>query len=604
MSETAPDGLLDYYYAELDYLRAAGGEFAQAHPTVAARLQVGAHESPDPHVERLIESFAFLTGRLRRTLEVEVPGISSALLEVLYPQYLNPVPPVTIAELVADPAQGALTSGYVVPRETPLFAQSPDGHVCRFRTCAPVTLHPLKVDEVELEPRERYRWVHDTPKAAQLLRVRLKADGLPLTAQRPERLRFYLGGEMSTAAALYELLTGSLLKVVLVSDDPGATPRILPASALQPAGFGDDEAVLPTPPTAHPAYRLLQEYFTVPRKFLFLELDLSEAGALGAAEHLDLVFVLGSRARERLDVGRANVRLGCTPVVNLFRRLSEPVRVDGRRLEYRLVADGRRERSTEIHSVLGVSAAQDDGGRVAFEPFYSYAHRMDAKHATFWHARRAPAERADLEGTDVFLSFLDLRAKRVAPPVQTVWADVLCTNRRLAEQLLPGDRLHVESALPVTEVRVLHTPTAAVDPPLGGQTQWRLISHLSLNHLSLTGGDEGLEALREILRLYAAYGDPTVESQVFGIRRMETRPAVRRVGPDAWRGFCRGTEIDLLVDEGAFTGGSALLLASVLDRFFGLYAAVNSFTRLSVRRQNREEAWKTWPARVGARPLL
>ncbi|HYR10443.1 MAG TPA: type VI secretion system baseplate subunit TssF, partial [Longimicrobium sp.] len=437
MTQTPADGLLDFYYAELDYLRTAGGEFAQAHPTVAGRLQLGDHYSPDPHTERLIESFAFLTARLQRSLQVEVPGISSALLEVLYPQYLNPVPPVTVAEFAPDPTQGSLASGYVIPRETPLFAESPDGQVCRFRTCAPVTLQPLAVDAVALEPREKYPWVRGIPRAAQLLRVRLRPAGLPLAQQRPGPLRFYLGGEMSTAAALYDLLAGSLLGVALLpgGEAPEGGPRVLPASVLEPAGFAEDEAVLPYPPTAHPAYRLLQEYFTVPRKFLFLDVDLTQGDGYGAAEHVDLVFVLGTRARDRLELGPANVRLGCAPVANLFARLSEPVRVDGRKLEYRLVPDARRERTTEIHSVRGVSAVQQDGARVAFEPFYSYSHGMDDAHATFWHARRAPAERADLEGTDVFLSFLDLRARRVAPPAVTAWADVLCTNRRLAEQL-------------------------------------------------------------------------------------------------------------------------------------------------------------------------
>jgi type VI secretion system protein ImpG len=428
--------------------------------------------------------------------------------------------------------------------------------------------------------------------------------GVPLSQTRPDGLRFYLGGEMSTAAALYELLAGSLLGVALLPDGaaPQGGPRILPPEAVRPAGFGDDEAVLPAAPASHPAYRLLQEYFTVPRKFLFL--DVEGLADHGAADHLDLVFILDQRPRERLEVGPEDVRLGCVPVANLFARLSEPVRVDQRRVEYRLIADARRERSTEIHSIQGVQSAPEADGRGAeFQPFHSFSHGMDPGQRTFWHARRAPAERGDLEGTDVFLSFLDLRARKVAPPAQTVWARVLCTNRRLAEQLLPG-ALQLELAAPVKQVRALHPCTPAVDPPLGGQTQWRLVSHLSLNHLSLSGGEQGLAALREILRLYAAWGDPTVEAQVQGIRRMECRPAVRRAGPDAWRGFCRGTEIDLTVDDGAFAGCSALLLASVLDRFLALYAAVNSFTRLSVCRQNREGPWKTWPARVGGRALL
>jgi type VI secretion system protein ImpG len=615
-----PDGLLDYYNAELAYLRTVGGEFAASHPKVASRLQLGSHECPDPHVERLIESFAFLTARLQRSLDVEVPGISSAMLEVLYPSYLDPVPPVTVAEMVVDPSQGKLSSGYEIPAGTPLFAETAEGEVCRFRTGYPVTLQPLQVAEARLEPVEGHPFMSRIPRAAQAVRVRLRPLGVPMaevlrcppgwpsTEPWAPRLRFYLGGEMSTGAALYELLFAHLLGVAVLPDGvelPMGEPRMLDPRALHPVGLGADEGILPCPSTAHPAYRLLQEYFTIPRKLLFFEVEGLQDH--GAAEFLDLLFVLDRRAPQRLAVDAQSFRLGCTPVVNLFERLSEPLRVDQQRVEYRLVGDARREAITEIHSVLELSAAPDAyAGAPIFEPFYAYTHEMDAEQRTFWHARRVPSVRRDLPGSDVLLSFLDLRGGRVPPPVQTVWARVLCTNRRLAGQLLPGDRLQLERNAPLSAVRVLHPPAPAVEPPLGAQTQWRLISHLSLNHLSLAGADpyESLRALREILRLYAAWGDPTVEAQVGGIRAMATSSAVRRAGGLPWAGFCRGTEIELTLDEAAYDGGSALLLAMVLDRFFALYASLNSFTRLSVRRHGREGVWKTWDARVGVRPLL
>lgn len=606
MSDAAAGGVLDYYNAELGYLRKVGGEFARAHPKVAGRLQLGSHVSPDPQVERLIESFAFLTARLQRTIDVEVPAISSAMLEVLYPQYLNPVPPMAVAELVADPEQGTLSTGFRVEPGTPLFAETEEGETCWWRTTAPVVLQPLQVVRAALESPGAHPFTADFPTAAQVVRVRLGKAGVPLDEVRPESLRFYLGGEMSTGAALYELLTASLLGVALLPDgeEPPEGPRILPPEALQPAGFAPEEAALPYPATAHPAYRLLQEYFTFPRKFLFF--DLAGVDGAGAKSHVDLAFVLDRVPARRLEVCADNFRLGCAPIVNLFSRLSEPVRLDQRRLEYRLVGDARRERITEVHSVLEIAAAPGEEGTTVLEPFYSCGHPMDGEGRTFWLARRVPSERADLEGTDILLSFVDLRGERAAPAAETVWAKVLCTNRTLAEQLLPGHALHAERALPVSHLRLLHPPTPAVAPPLGPETQWRLVSHLSLNHLSLSGADAGasLGALREILRLYGAWGDPTVEAQVSGIRAMTTAPAARRVGPLPWTGFCRGTEIELLLDESAYAGGSALLLAAVLERFFALYAAMNSFTRLSVRRTSREGVWKRWNARVGERTLL
>jgi type VI secretion system protein ImpG len=605
MSEMPPRGLHDYYNAELQYLRNAGREFALAHPKVASRLQLGAHECPDPHVERLLESFAFLTARLQRSLDVAVPGISSALLEVLYPHYLDPVPPVTVAELRVDPSQGRLSSGYTVPRGTELFADTGHGDMCRFRTAYPVTLQPLEVVEAALEPADRYPFLRGVPRAAQVARVRLRAVGVPLDEVRPPRLRFYLAGE-STAAPLYELLFAHLLKVAVVRDG-GEPATMLDPGVVSPVGLEANEAVLPSPPAAHPAYRLLQEYFAFPRKLLFFDLDLRGLpDDRKATKYLELLFVLDRRAAQPLAVGTHCFRLGCTPVVNLFERLSEPLRVDQRQVEYRLVADARRERFTEVHSILELSAAPDGHGEApCFAPFYSCTHRMDGEQRTFWRGRRVPSERMGMHGSEVMLSFLDLRGRPAPPPAQTVWAKVLCTNRRLAEQLGCGARLRTDFPAPLHSIHVLHVPTPAVQPPVDAETQWRLVSQLSLNHLSLAGeAEQSLDALREILRLYAAWGDYRAEAQVMGIASMTTQPDVRRAGALPWAGFCRGTRIDLTLDEGAYDGGSALLLATVLERFFALYASLNSFTRLTVRRAGREGPWKTWEARVGGRPLL
>jgi type VI secretion system protein ImpG len=604
MIDRPPQGLLDYYNAELAYLHTVGREFADAHPGVASRLRLGAHESPDPHVERLIESFAFLTARVQRTLDLEVPGISSALLEVLYPNYLDPVPPMTVAEFDVDPSQGRLSSGYLIPSGTSLFTKMDAGEVCRFRTTYPVSLQPLRVVHAVAEPAAQYGFLGDVRSAVQVVRVRLEGVGVPIEEVRPSSLRFYLAGD-TTAAQLYELLFGHLLKVVLMPEDEGPAPACLPATSVRPVGLEPEEGVLPCPRAAHPAFRLLQEYFTIPRKLMFFDLEGVEKH--GAKKHLDLLFVLDSQVPHRMALDARSFRLGCTPVVNLFERLSEPLRVDQHQVEYRLVADARRERHTEVHSILDLSSAPDGyGGADCFEPFYSYTHQMDAKQRTFWRARRVPSERGHVRGSELMLSFLDLRGRPAPPPTPTVWARVLCTNRHHAETLEAGTPLQMERAAPVRGVHVVHVPTPAVQPPLDAQTQWRLVSQLSLSHLSLAGtcSQQSLRALREILRLYATWGDPTVEAQVAGIVDMSTEPIVRRAGPAPWAGFCRGTRIELTLDPAGYQRRTPLLLGMVLDRFFALYASVNSFTQLSVRLQGSEVPWKTWDARVGGRPLL
>ena len=609
---------LDYYQEELIYLRRMGAQFARLHPQAASRLELGADQCPDPQVERLIESFAFLTARIRRDLDDEFPELATALLGVLYPHLVSPLPSVTIAHLQVDPSQGKLASGYTVEKGTELFASAIDEQarrpaspldrpVCRFRTCYPVTLWPVEVEWAGVEGPEKHGMDERVPGVRAVLRLRLRALQGTFAEMECRRLRFYLNGETTGhASRLYQLIFQHVRRVAVLPPDE-AVPVLLPeADTLLPVGLGADEDVLPYPAHAHPAYRLLQEYFVARRKFFFFDLDHVDCSRGGKT--LDLLFFLDRAPSETVRLDARNFVLGCTPIVNLFTRVTEPVRLDGFQSEYRLAADARHESTTEIHSLLEVDAVDRESARTErLEPFYSFRHQVQpSAPSCYWHSRRSPAMGGEQRGTDVYLSFVDAGFRTTAPAARTVFARALCTNRRLAEQLPERAILQLEVPAPVRSVTTLHVPTRARDPVLGGAALWRLVSHLSVGYLSLAEGDaeHSLQALQEILRLYAAFGTETVETRIGGIQEIRCRPMVRRIGPDAWRGFCRGTEITLTFSQDAFAGTSPFLLAAVLNRCFARYVSVNSFTQLAVRMSNSEEVWKQWPPMTGERVLL
>jgi len=592
--------LLDYYQRELAYLRKMGVEFARSYPKVARRLEIGPDESDDPQVERLIESFAFLTGRLQRNIDAEFPRFTEALLGLLHPQLVAPVPAMAVARFDVDPAQGKLNSGFLIDRHTPLFAQTDAGVICRFRTCYPVTLWPIRVERARIESTDQFDFL-ETSNTAAVLRLRLVSEGVDFAQLDMRSLRFHLNADPVIANGLFELLFTQVDRVAFLQE--GMAPVIRPVEeVLHQVGFDPEDAVLPSPEHGHPAYRLLQEYFTFPEKFHFIDVRFPPLERAGNT--VDVLFLLNYLPPGRLSVEPGNFALGCTPVINLFHRLAEPIRLDHRRTEYRVVADYRRERTTEIHSILSVAGISvEDGRRTEFRPFFSFDHdHAEAK--AFWAMRREPTGRKDMPGTDTYLSFLNLDSLPERPSVQTVVAETLCTNRMLAEQIPPGALLNIERAAPLKRIVCLNKPTLQRSPPMGGKTAWQLISHLSLNYLSLSEGAESLQALKEILRLYAPPGDAAAAQQIQGIRRMECRRAVRRVGEDAWRGFCRGIEVEVEFDERAYVGGSALLFSAVLDRFLGLYTTVNSFTRLIVTSFQRSGTWKAWPPRIGGQRVL
>jgi type VI secretion system protein ImpG len=167
-----------------------------------------------------------------------------------------------------------------------------------------------------------------------------------------------------------------------------------------------------------------------------------------------------------------------------------------------------------------------------------------------------------------------------------------------------GAPLQIEVDAPVCAIRCLGKPSQQLAPPFHGDTLWRLVSQLSLNHLSLSGGAESLAALQEILRLYSGGRSATIAEQIRGLTALSTRRVVRRIGDDVWRGFCRGLELTLEFDESRFSGASGFLLGAVLSRFFPLYAAVDSFTQLVTTSRQRDGTWTTWPPLCGETPVL
>ncbi|HEU4766451.1 MAG TPA: type VI secretion system baseplate subunit TssF [Pyrinomonadaceae bacterium] len=622
MIANSHEELLKYYKSELTYLRRMGGVFAERYPKVAKRLELGRDECADPHVERLIEAFAFLTGRLQHEIDSEFPDITSALLNILYPQLTSPIPSMAIAQFNIDPEQGKMTTGFTIDRHTSLFADAANGVLCRFRTCYPVTLWPLKVAGAALESTRRLSFVEADSKAVAALRLRLEClPGGKLNELPIDRLRFYLNSDPMAAHTLYELLFCDVYDVAI--QIPGVTaPVFLGADAIQSVGLEAYDDMLPHPPNVHPGYMLLLEYFAFPKQYLFFDLCFDQSNpdrrnstntlldflSNNKAEGLEILLLLKRRPKDNLVVDENTFCLGCTPIINLFPKTTEPIRLDHRSLEYPLVPDKRRERTTEIHSILSVSASSNDADTTQrLEPFYSYNHRLESSdHRAFWHARRVPAQRKDLVGTEMVLSFLDLDLNPSKPAMQTVYAHTLCTNRDLPSELPVGAVFQMEQLhVPLDKHRpivCLGKPTQPEPPPLRGATAWRLISHLSLNHLSLSDEKDSLPALQEILRLYCL--SESHHQLIEGIKEMSCRKVMRHIGDEPWRGFCRGNEVTLVLDEECYEGSGGYLFGAVLNRFLASYAALNSFTQLIIKSKQREGIWKQWEPMAGEAILL
>jgi type VI secretion system protein ImpG len=610
------DDLLYFYERELTYLRRMGALFAEQYPKVASRLQLEPNKCEDPHVERLLEGFAFLAARVHYKLEDDFSEISHALLDVVYPHYVRPIPSMSLVEMQLHQEQGKLPDGLHVPRDSLLRSRPVAGTACTFRTCYDVRLWPVNVAAAEWTTTDRLRPAVAAPDAVAALRLHLRClpdvsfSGLSLS-----KLRLHLAGESSITYPLYELLLSRCTRILV--REPGgkkdAKQIVLPASALQPAGFGADEGMLPFSRRSFLGHRVLQEYFTFPEKFLFLELggfdQIREAGFGADAE---LVFLISSFERgERRQVLESGVdegtfRTGCTPIVNLFPQTAEPILLTQQKHEYPLVPDARRRESVEVYSVDGVVGVTPGAPDVVeFEPLYSLRHGVDtAGPRIFWSTARRPSSWKSDGATDVYLSFVDLSTRVVFPTEDVATVRTTCHNGDLPSRLpigLGDDDFQLEGGAPIRSIRALLKPTAVRQPPLGKPQLWRLISQLSLNYLSLV---EGPDPLQEILRLHNAGDGAAGERNIQGIAALRSEPGYARVLTEHGISFARGRQVAIELDEERFTGGGAFLFAQVLERFLGMYATMNSFTALTARTRQRQNALHSWPPRAGWKQLL
>jgi type VI secretion system protein ImpG len=615
------DLLYAYYERELQFIRKLVWSFAEAYPEVASRLLLEPTKCEDPHVERIIEAVSMLTARIHLRLDDDFSEVTDALLGILYPHFLNPIPSATIVQLALDPEQGKAAAGVLVERHTPLYARPVEGVRCCFRTCYPTRLWPLEVAELEVVPPPA---APSPVEARSALRIRLRASpGTQLHELSIDRLRFFLDAPAGLADGLYRMLASEALGVLVQRGAKGRA-AFLGADRIRPLGFERDEGLLEYPPESFLGYRLLQEYFAFEAKFLFVEIgELPPAPPDTPYEHLDLFVLLPQPLAEiTIRPTAENLRLGCVPVVNLFPHLADPIRLTHLSVEYPVVPDARAPRSYEVHSVASVTSTVAGSNEIrSYEPFFGLRHGMATRgEPVFWHASRRQAMRKDDAGTDVFLTLSDRNLAPMRPAAEELHVRAFCTNRDLPEKLPFGDPkgdLQIEGRPEIKAIRCLRKPTAAIRAPIGKGSRWRIISHLALNHLSLAdvavpegappdapGQRRALETLREMLALYDFADTPVTRQRIAGVTELRVRRVVRRIGRGAAGGFARGLEVEIELDEDKFPGAGAFLFAAVLERFLGLYTSINSFTQTVARGRHGHGTLKRWPPRAGEVQVL
>ena len=620
--------LLDYYNQELAHLREMGAEFAREFPKVAARLGMEGLEVADPYVERLLEGFAFIAARVQLKIDAEFPRFTQHMLEIVFPHYLTPTPSSMIVEFVPNLAEPALAEGVRLARGTTLRSIVPRGEqtACEFRTAHDLTLWPI-----EIVAARCFRFAPDLPlgqiglanQARGGVRLKLAAHGgAAFSKLACDALSLHLTGQDEIVGPMFEAMAGRCIAALVVSNE--SPPRViarLDAAQVQPEGYDDDQSLLPFGRRSFQGYRLLREYFAFPQRFHFVRVEgLRRAFRSLAASECELVFLF-----DRIDaalegaVGPGNFSLYATPVVNLFPRRADRIHLSEGRFEHHLAVDRTRPMDFEVFSVESVAGLGEEAGdRTEFAPFYGdLVHHESIAAKSFYTVRREPRMLSDRQrrqgprsgyvGGEVFLSLVDEREVPYPATMKQLAVEVLATNRDLPLLLPIGslNALMLDDVAPVSSVRVLKGPTRPRTGLVEGDHAWRLLSHLSLNYLSLFDASRAggaAAALRELLSLYADLGDPAARKQIDSVIDVQARPVVRRLPLAGPITFGRGLAVDLKLNESAFGGAGGFLLGSVLERFLSRHVSINSFTQTRLLSESRGEVAR-WPARTGTRTV-
>jgi len=623
--------LLKHLEDELVYIREMGAEFAQSYPKIASRLGLEGIECLDPYVERLLEGFAFLSARVQLELEQQYPVFTQHLLEIVYPHYLSPIPAMVVAEFTPDKNQTTFVDGYKIPRGTVMRTPLKEGDrtQCEFRLAQDMTFWPIKVLDAEyISGRGAVvaAGVGDDERATAAIRIRIGrvGDG-NLSEVNCDSLTVLVHGSEPARWRLHEQIAGFGLGIIGRSIDRRKEWKVKAKQpAIEDVGYSPNDALLPYPSESFDGYRLLQEYFAIPERFLFVRFsNLQKIFKKAEGKEVDLFIpVSDNRPELRHSLDADCFRLFAAPAVNLFPKRCDRIHISGLDNEHHVVADRTAPMDFEIYRITKVTGIGAEGKEdVQFRPFYSSDDITAAgeSHPAYYTVKRNPRVRSEKQrlkggrtnylGGECFVSLVDRRQAPYSDTLKQLAVECMATNRDLPMLLATGtgetDFLLPEGG-PVKNIRALHGPTKP-RPSLAfdGGAAWRLISHLSLNYLSLTDndGEHGAAALRELLSIYAPIGSAAAGKQLEGVRSVSTRPIVRRIRDKALSTAVRGREVTVTFDESFFTGSSAFLMGAVLNRFFAKYVSLNSFTETVIRDQQRGEISR-WPARTGLRQLL
>lgn len=585
--------LKKYFRSELKFLKEEGIAFSKVNPHLTKYLS---DESIDPEVERLLEGFAFLSGRLRQKIEDDFPELTHSMLNLLWPNYLRPIPSCTIMQF--EPKDKTTTEKQVLPKGTAVESMPVDGIQCKFSTCMDLPIYPLKLSSAELSNTQE--------KSVIALTLNTLSEQ-PLNSMRCDDLSIHLSGDEYSALTCYAWMFNYLTNIHFVFGEKRVSVNL---SSLENVGFSSDEALLPYPKNAFDGYRILQEFFAFPKRFCFIKLtQLQKVWPNESLKNLKIEFSFSRAMPDDINISSKDFSLHCVPAINIFQHGAEPITLNGKESKYRLRPSGK-QKHYEMFSVDGVVGMEVDKvsksikGERKYVPFESFEHEVErVNNRVALYYKIGIHDRIDESGFDHNVSFSRGDEVALFGKDETISIDLSCTNRDLPKSLAVGEVCLPSEGTPsfVTFKNILR-PTPSVRPVLDGSLHWTLISNLSLNYLSLLEAD----LLKNVIRSYDFLAMHDIQSKRRTTKRLNAIQDIKTSPTDIlFKGLpIRGIQSQMKVNGQEYScEGELFLFGTVLSNFFGLYASINSFHVLNITNSANNETYH-WGIQKGRQPVI
>ena len=568
--------LTDYYKQELRKLKDIAKDFSRENPALTKALS---GSNADPDASRILEGVAFLTANIRHELDTQFPNLLYSLAQLVCPQYIRPLPSAT---MIAFQPKSSLAKPLTIEQGTYIDSKESTSGSCRFRTTEQIEMMPLKLTQVLEHSRGA-----DIQFGLKFELINTTLDQLPF-----DKIRLYIGGEYEEACDIHYLLAQHTNSVTVAGVK-------LPVDVIQPAGIEDIKSTYPKPDGLTPAFDLLQQYFLFPEKLLYIDIDLSLWQQRGSDDQFTVELSIKKPSFEVSTLTNEHFHLYVAPAVNLFNCDSESILISPSQNEYQLLPNaGSNKAQFDIFSVDTVTS---NARGVETPRNYQLFGGSDAISKNTQAIYELNYKQTNTTEPQVFLK-LGIPEHSPIEQNEILKAKLTCSNGEGADSLHIGDISVATSNTPeLVTFQNVTSPSESRRIPLDGDMLWQLISHLSLNYLSINDAS----TLKNILTQYIA-PDTKAKSQrlsnekrIESITKVSVEPGERLLN----NAFVHGQNITVTIKPDHFSSvGDKYLFASVLDKFFASSAPINVYSEFAIEDFFSGEVTR-WPAQLGKRSM-